>query len=164
MTEITLNQDPLSAVLGALGGLCSWPSFYLPAISQGGAGLPSLNDQIDQVCGDPDSYEADEQPATAKAKDDLKEVVNDASLAYGSPLPVGHIAPYFGEVSITWRNRERMVRITSFSDDRHPRLDFGATPEGALGDYQFDTQATGAKLAEKLTWLLSPPNNGTVSV
>ncbi len=136
----------------------SRPFAYLLQPSTG-IGLPSLTDQIDQVCGEANNYETGEQPATAKAKDDLKRLIDNASTAYGSPLPIGDISPYFGEVSVTWRNEERMVRATSFSDNRSPRLDFGTTPDGALGEYEFDPETTGARLAERLVWLFNTPKN-----
>ncbi len=113
----------------------------------------SISELIDQVCADDDSYEEGEDRPTAKAMDDLKRLLLEAAAIYDKAVPMGHISPYFGELSITWRNRDKMLRATSFSEAQSPRLDFGATPSPSLGTYQFDSDATGARLAERLLWL-----------
>jgi hypothetical protein len=113
----------------------------------------SLLELIDAVCADQDSLEEGEQPPAKKAIADLKTIIVEAAARADTNIPVGDVAIFFGELSVTWRYGNRMLRATTFSDPRTPRLDFGTTPEGALGTYEFDTHATGAKLVEKLQWL-----------
>src|SRR5579864_2074215 len=84
----------------------------------------SIADLIDVVCADQDSYEVGEAHSTPKAIGDLKQLIIEASAVPEAAVTIGDIAPYFGELSITWRQGNRMLRATSFSDDRSPRLDF----------------------------------------
>lgn len=118
----------------------------------------SFLDLIDEVCSDPTNLEENEQAPSAKAIKDIKRIINDAQSLSSREIIAGDIAPYFGEVSITWRNGGQMLRATSFPDSRQPRLDFGTTPEGALGEYGFEENATGESLAKKLSLLF--PNCG----
>jgi len=114
----------------------------------------SMEDAIDAACADPDNYEEGEAHPSAHAVTEMKRVLREASGLFGN-IPNGSVAPYSGEISITWRRDNRMLRLTTFSDARPARLDYGTAPEGALGDYQFDTAATGEKLDLRLRWILS---------
>lgn len=115
----------------------------------------TLEEKISAVCSDPDSFEEGEAPPSPTAISDLKRVLGDALVTFRGDIPQGDVAAYFGELSITWRQGSRMLRLTSFSDGRNPRLDFGTTPDGSLGDYQFNPEATGDNLSDKLNWLLA---------
>jgi hypothetical protein len=115
----------------------------------------SLADAIERACADPDSYEADEPLTTPKAKRDLKALLEAAEEQMDEAMPLGDIAPYFGELSITWRHQDHMLRATSFSDDRTPRLDYGSTPHGELGQFNFQLNATGDQLRDRLQWLFA---------
>ena len=115
-----------------------------------------LSDKIDRELSDPENYEESELLPEKKAVDDLKRLIAEAEMLMQYRLTTGQIAPYHREISITWRSGNRMLRLTSFSDHRTPRLDFGTTPDGALGEYSFDPLATGSKLREKLDWLKAP--------
>lgn len=99
-----------------------------------------------------DNLEDGEQPPSQKAMDDLKTLIAGASQLRASAIIGGDVVPYFGELSITWRAGDRVLRATSFSDDRLPRLDFGITPVGSLGEYDF-LSASPHTLVEKLAWL-----------
>lgn len=124
-------------------------------ITREAEGSRSMCERIDEVCADPDSYEEGEPRPNAKAIDNLKALLDDAASIMGADLNLGDIAPYFGEVSITWKCGEKMLRVAAFSDHRPPRMDFGSTPAGSLGSYEFDTNVTGEKLASKFRWLYS---------
>jgi hypothetical protein len=87
----------------------------------------SLDELIDE-CLDPENLEENEAPPSAKAVGDLKDLISNAALAGGADLPIGDVAPYFGEISITWRNGHNMRRMTSLSDARTLRVDYGTTP------------------------------------
>jgi hypothetical protein len=113
--------------------------------------IPTPDSQIDLSLADEGNLEEGEQRPSQKAIDDMKTIINEASK--NAAFRMGDIASYFGEIGVTWRNNGRMLRLTTFSDDRHPRLDFGTTPIGTLGDYDFDVNATAARLLEKLAWL-----------
>lgn len=121
--------------------------------------------EIDRVCSDDDSYEAGEPRATVEAIDGLKALLREATAVYGKEIPIGDIAPYWGEVSITWRNRGRMVRVVCFSDERPPFLYFGPTSLGPPEHYDSDACAIGQKLAEQLDKMLAqrrvPPTGVT---
>jgi hypothetical protein len=108
---------------------------------------------IDDICTDPTNLEDNEQPPSEKAISDLKKLIIDASVLRGKDIMLGDVAPYFGEVSVTWRNGNNMLRATSFPDARLPRLDFGTTPDGTLGEYDFLADATGALLSQRLSIL-----------
>jgi len=113
----------------------------------------NADDQIDLAVSDPDRLEEGEQAPSAKAVEEMKSIVR--AVAANACFRMGFIATYFGELSITWRNEGRMLRLTTFSDDRSPRLDFGTTPSGSLGDYQFLSNVTGDLLNEKIAWVAS---------
>jgi hypothetical protein len=115
----------------------------------------TLEETIDAVCADPDNFEEGEAHPSPTAISELKRILIDASDAFNGDIPPGNVAPYFGEVSVTWRCDNRMLRLTAFSDGRQPRLDFGTTPEGSLGDYEFYSTATGKNVSDRLNWLLA---------
>lgn len=115
----------------------------------------TLEEAIDTACSDPDNFEEEEVRPSPEAIGDLKRILNEASEIFGGDIPQGDVAPYFGEISVTWRHNNRMLRLTAFSDGREARLDFGTTPKGALGDYGFTPTATGDSLIQRLNWLLA---------
>jgi hypothetical protein len=114
---------------------------------------PTMYQQIDSVCRNLDNYEDGDTPLEPKPIDDLKAILREAEEFHDAPIRAGHIIPCFGELSITWHYLDRMLMITAFSDARGPRIDFGTTPSNAPGQYGSDSDATSAKLAEKLAWL-----------
>lgn len=114
-----------------------------------------LAQEIENVASDPKNYESGEPLEGAKAREELISLVVSAAALNGKPLPVGDISPYYGEISITWRNGDKMIRATAFADDRRTRLDYGSTPNGALGAYRFDNNASARTLTERLRWLFS---------
>jgi len=115
--------------------------------------VASLGGLIDEICADPRNFEPGEIAPNAKAIADIKSILAEVETAFGKSIYNGDITPYFGELSITWRRGDDMLRLTSFSDNRVPRIDFGTTPDGALGEYQFEPIATGESLAEHLRLL-----------
>ncbi|MGA2714504.1 MAG: hypothetical protein ABSG41_15475 [Bryobacteraceae bacterium] len=115
----------------------------------------TLEEKIDAACSDPDNFEDDEIQPSPRAISELKRVLREASDIFNGDIPQGDVAPYFGEISVTWRRDNRMLRLTAFSDGRDPRLDFGTTPVGTLGDYQFYPVATGENLIDRLNWVLA---------
>ncbi len=131
------------------------------AISQSGSStsvideLQTFTQRVDAVCSDPENFEEGEPRPSPKALADIKRILNEAYGPYDSDIPHGDIAPYFGEISITWRNESRMLRLTAFSDHREPRIDFGTTPEGSLGSYDEITVVTGEHLTDQMNWLLA---------
>ena len=111
--------------------------------------------EIENVASDPENYESGEPLVGAKAREELISLVVSAAALNGEPLPMGVISPYYGEISITWRHGDKMIRATAFADDRSTRLDYGSTPDGTLGEYRFDANAGAPTLTERLRWLFS---------
>jgi hypothetical protein len=130
-----------------------WDSVTSGVFDPGLVTAPTIYEQIDAVCEDAESYEPGEERTAPIAISSLKALLYEAEQILGREIALGDIAPYFGELSITWRHDNRMLRLTSFSDERHSRLDFGSAPANALGNYDFDAAVTGGKLADKLSWL-----------
>jgi len=95
-----------------------------------------------------DDYEQDEPRIGPKPIQELETILVAASAIAGKPIELGDVAPYFGELSITWCNNDKMVRITAFSDTRVPRLDFGS-----ICQFFYDREITGQDLATQLEWL-----------
>ena len=118
-----------------------------------------FEEQIAALCSDPDNFEEGEPRPTEKATRDLKRIFNDAAEILGTDIAQGDITPYFGELSVTWRSSNRMLRLTAFSDARNARLDYGTTPPGSLGDFDAVLDATGQDLADRINWLLAVPAN-----
>ncbi len=137
-------------------------TFYVPAVSTSATfsagtfimllGEKSLDELIEE-CTLPENLEADEVPPKQKAIDDIKGLIAAASKAQRQEIELGDVIAYSGEISITWREGNRMLRATSFSDDRPTRLDFGTTPEASLGEYHFVAAPTGNILVQRLAWL-----------
>jgi len=115
----------------------------------------TIEEKIDATCSDPDNFEEGEDHPSAEAIGELKRILSEASEINHSDIPDGDVSPYFGEVSVTWRRDNRMLRLTVFSDGRDARLDFGTTPESSLGNYQFNPTANGESLVNQLNWLLA---------
>jgi hypothetical protein len=109
---------------------------------------------ITAACADPDNREEGEDIPPPVALTSISRIICGAASI--REVPLGNISPYFGEVSVTWRNADqsRMLRLTVFPDGR-ARLDHGTTPTGALGVYHFDENATGQLLAQRLDELES---------
>jgi hypothetical protein len=112
----------------------------------------TLEEKIDAVFSDPENFEDGELPPVEAAVT-LKGILSEASAAASADIPDGDVNPYFGELSITWRRGDKMLRLTAFSNGRKARLDFGTTPERSLGAYEFNPAATGETLVDKLNWL-----------
>src|ERR1017187_3094441 len=108
---------------------------------------------IDSTCENPDSYEEGEPRTPPEVIERLKAILREATTITGEAVPPGDVYPYFGELSVTWRNGTKMLRLTSFSDRESSRLDFGSSSCGALANYEFDPQANGKALSEKLSLL-----------
>ena len=117
-------------------------------------GNVSCEDLIESACLDAANREEGEQAPPAEVVAAIKTIIHGASAIRA--VPIGDIAPYFGEISVTWRNtsRSKMLRLTALPNGT-ARLDYGTTPDGALGVYQFDANASGQLLAERLNELES---------
>ncbi len=117
-------------------------------------GPPDLIRDIYDAISDPENYEEGEAMIEDEIVRQLGEMVNEAGANFGQ-LPRADIAPYFGELSITWRLGQRVVRLTAYPNSLPSRIDYGSTSPGTRGDYDFDRPASGPILAERLRWLYS---------
>ena len=122
----------------------------------------SIETRIDKICADPESFEEGEAAPNSKAMSELKQIVRSAESEI--VVPMGDVSPYYGELSVTWRNGRKMLRVTTFSGPERPRLDYGTTPEGTLGEYSAIQNADGTSLVDRLRWLSLPDTLETSGV
>jgi hypothetical protein len=110
--------------------------------------------QIDAVIADDDMYEPGEPrpspAAVATAKDLVKSAVRGERR-----LPRPEVSVYFGEIDVTWRVQNRLLRMIVFSDPaRAPVLYFQNDKGEALTRGQSVDVAGVDDLSQKLVWLL----------
>jgi hypothetical protein len=121
-------------------------------------GLASLFEEIDRVAGERDELEEGEPLPSREAVGVLKSLIAEASSYLVSRIPLAHVSTFHGELSVTWRNGDRMVRLASFSGPKQGcRMDYGSSGPDPLGKYSCTRNVTASGLAAELTDLFGGP-------
>jgi len=76
--------------------------------------------RIDAVIADDDMYEAGEPRPSPEAAAKAKDLVSSARAVRGLPHP--EVSVYFGEINVTWKVRNRLLRLIVFSDQPGPQF------------------------------------------
>lgn len=109
--------------------------------------------RIDAVVADDSMYELGEPKPSVQAVADAKKLVMSAAQAI-SRLPRPAISVYFGEIDVTWKLRDRLLRMIVFSDPARPAVLYFQTDKGETLTRGETVEIRGAKdLSEKLAWL-----------
>jgi len=109
--------------------------------------------RIDAVIADDDMYEAGEPRPSPEAAAKAKDLVSSARAVRGLPQP--EVSVYFGEINVTWKVRNRLLRLIVFSDPARPAVLYSQTDKGeplTRGE-SVDVGGPG-DLPRKLAWLL----------
>lgn len=111
----------------------------------------ALIERINSATCDPD-LEDEGGPPPGKVIHEVSRYVRNAysDLHFSPPSP--SISCFFGEINVTWRLEERIVRLACFPK-RSPILHFGETI-GVPGSYRTVSNPTPESLASKLQWLV----------
>jgi hypothetical protein len=110
--------------------------------------------RIDAVIADDDMYEAGEPRPSPKAAANAKELIKSAGRAVRG-LPRPEVSVYFGEVDITWKVRNRLLRMIVFSDPTRSAVLYFQTDKGEALTRGESVDVSGADdLPQKLVWLL----------
>ena len=122
------------------------------------SGVASLFEEIDRVAGEKDELEEGEPSPSRETVESLKSLIADTSRYLANEIPPGHVATFYGELSITWRRGDRMVRLASFPHTGQGcRIDCGSSAPGPLGEYSATRNVTASRLAAELTDLFAAP-------
>lgn len=110
--------------------------------------------RIDAVIADGDMYEAGEPRPSPEAAAKAKDLIQSAGRAvHGLPPP--EVSVYFGEIDITWKVRNRLLRIIVFPDPSRPPVLYFQTDKGEALTRGESVDVSGADdLPRKLAWLL----------
>jgi hypothetical protein len=148
MSDPNVNQQPTAAT----------PQEVVPIRTQKHIGCEEGNDdiaaRIDAVIADDDMYEAGEPRPSPEAAAKAKDLVKSAERA-GRGLPRPEVSVYFGEIDVTWKVRNRLLRMIVFSDPARPAVLYFQTDKGEALTRGESVDVSGVDdLPRKLVWLL----------
>ena len=110
--------------------------------------------RIDAAIADDDMYELGDPRPSPEAAAKAKDLVKSAGRA-GRGLPCPEVSVYFGESDVTWRVRNRLLRMIVFSDPARPAVLYFQTDKGEALTHGESVDVRGADdLPQKLVWLL----------
>jgi hypothetical protein len=124
---------------------------YLTGYEEGNDDIAA---RIDAAIADDDMYEPGEPRPSLDAAARAKDLINSAGDAVrGVPCP--EVSVYFGEIDVTWRVRNRLLRMAVFCDSARPVVLYFQTDNGEALTRGESVDVTGADdLSQKLVWLL----------
>jgi hypothetical protein len=149
MSDVNANQDPTAAT----------PQNIAPIRTQKQViGYEESTDdiaaRIDAVIADDDMYEAGEPRPSPEAAAKAKELIKSAGRA-DRGLPRPEVSVYFGEIDVTWKVRNRLLRMVVFSDPVRPAVLYFQTDKGEALTRGESVDVRGAEdLPRKLVWLI----------
>lgn len=111
----------------------------------------SIGEQIDDSVGDADQYDTEEQAPSTDAIYAAKTLISGVHI----PRQIRpEVSVYYGELDVTWRSSDKLVRLIVYSDDRTPKIYSQRDSDNVLSRGQL-LDANQNLLNEKLNWLLS---------
>ncbi|HXB68503.1 MAG TPA: hypothetical protein VNY05_09675 [Candidatus Acidoferrales bacterium] len=114
----------------------------------------SIATRIDEVIADDDLYELGEPRPSSETVAKAKELILSAEYV-GSKFPHPKISVYFGEVDITWKAQDRLLRVIVFPDPLRPAALYFQTDKGEALTRGESVEVTNAEdLSRSLNWLL----------
>lgn len=109
-------------------------------------GARAIINQIHQIAISPTGREEDEAAPTPAVCEALVTLLQNTEALIGH-LPSGDVSAFYGELSVTWRNGDRMVSV--FVDPNGGALHYGRLTKEGVGGY-LSEELTAAALAAKL--------------
>jgi hypothetical protein len=119
-------------------------------LSETAAGIA---EQIDAVIADDDMYEPGEPRPSLEAAAKAKDLVALARRG-GRELPRPEVSVYFGEIDVTWKVQNRLLRLIVFSDPGRPPVLYSQTDRGEALTRGESVEAKAEHLSQKVLWLL----------
>ncbi len=108
--------------------------------------------EIDRAVDDAGAYEEGETQPSPEAVEAAKRLVLAAEQR-GVKFPTTEVSVYYGEIDLTWKSGNRLLRLVVHSDARTPLLYFQTDTGEAFTRGQSAPAASGYQLAERLQWL-----------
>jgi hypothetical protein len=116
-------------------------------------GVTSETDQIikriEEVVSDPSLRDEDEPPPPAGVADEAIALIRDAAEKLARPMLAARVSTYYGELNITWRSGDEIVRLACFPGGRPSVIQFGSLAS-PFGSYKLVPNATADILADRL--------------
>lgn len=136
-------------VLSAASGERAYPLPHIPEWSD----PPAVERLIDLVVKSTEGFEDSEPRPSQSAIRSAKQLVQSAYLALRHILKP-EVSAYYGELNLTWRFRNRLVRLITFSDNRVPVVYWLTEGPELLSRGESRSVQSPEDLNERLTWLL----------
>ena len=96
----------------------------------------------------------DDEPAPPRAViGEFERLIRNAANLMMARMPEGQISAFFGELNITWRSGDRIVRLACFPN--RPNIVQTGSLSAPIGFYQSEANPTSEVLAEALDTLLN---------
>ena len=111
--------------------------------------------KIDSVLADDELYEPGEPRPSPETVGRAKSLIN-AAMDRERRIPKAEVSAYFGELDVTWRHQNRLLRLVVFPDvTRRPVL-YSQTDSGDALTRGHSIEVTGSDvLSSRLDWLLA---------
>ena len=103
---------------------------------------------INNIVENPELRDDDEVVPPPVVVEEANNFVKKAAELMRKPMPPGSVSTFFGELNVTWRQGDRIVRLACFPD-RGAKLQYGdlSLP---MGSYSLDPNPTPEALATRL--------------
>lgn len=111
--------------------------------------------KIDSVLAEDDFYEPGEPRPSAETVDRAKSLIQ-TGIDPERGIPRAEVSAYFGELDVTWRCQNRLLRLVVFPDATRRPVLYSQTDNGDALTRGHSIEVTGpAELSNRLDWLLA---------
>ena len=101
---------------------------------------------------DQDLRDEDEPAPPHEVIDRAIQLIRDADILMGRAMPSGQVSTFFGEVNVTWRADDRIIRFACFPN--RPSVLQSGSVSMPIGAYRSEANPTAEHLAESLKSLI----------
>jgi hypothetical protein len=119
----------------------------VPARSRASAKAEKIIRQILEAAIDPDLRDENEPAPNREVIKKTIRLIECADELLGT-MPAAQVSTFFGEINITWRAGDRIVRLACFPD--RPSIVQTGSVSLPIGHYESEANPTPSLLAEKL--------------
>ena len=106
--------------------------------------------RIRKAANNPELLEEGEPQPSEETIQQITNLIRGAAALTKQPLPPSQVSVFFGEVNVSWRAGNQILRLASFPQQGRPPLLQTGSLEGPFGSYRSQNNPTAAILAEKL--------------
>jgi len=111
--------------------------------------------KIDAVLADEDLYETGEPRPSPQTVDLVRSLINGA-VDPKRRIPKAEVSVYFGELDVTWKHRNRLLRLVAFRDSARRPVLYTQTDGSEALTRGHSIEVTGNDdLSNALDWLLA---------